>query len=394
MNICFLTLGHVSKTRGGVDRVTDSLAQTFIMMGHKIIMVSASKPIGNDVQLSYQYLLPNFSIESIQNRDFLSDLLVHEQIDVVINQSDSMPLFRLLLNSHCNIPIVSVIHTDPNAIVKGVYDMWDKWKYDNGILKFLLKLPYFILRYIYQRYSRMTYIKYKYSFYYKYNDAIILLSDRFKKSFIKLAKINNQEHLYAIGNPLSYDVPSNAQNKEKIILFVGRLDFSPKRLDRLIKVWRRIKHKNGWKIMVIGDGPARHFYENMCKHLNLTDIEFLGLTNPQQYYQIANIICITSTHEGFCMVATEALQHEVIPIIFNSYEAVYDIISDRITGFIVKSFSLNEYKNILEKLMYNVQLRENIRSNIRIYNAANKQFNREVIARKWIDLLTNVANKD
>ena len=34
MNILFLTHGHVSKTRGGIDRVTDVLANSLMKRGH------------------------------------------------------------------------------------------------------------------------------------------------------------------------------------------------------------------------------------------------------------------------------------------------------------------------------------------------------------------------
>ena len=36
MNILFLTYGHVSKMRGGIDRVTDVRARSFITRGYNI----------------------------------------------------------------------------------------------------------------------------------------------------------------------------------------------------------------------------------------------------------------------------------------------------------------------------------------------------------------------
>ena len=48
MNICFVTLGHVSKTRGGIDRVTDTLAHALMERGHEVLMLSVGGPVEGD----------------------------------------------------------------------------------------------------------------------------------------------------------------------------------------------------------------------------------------------------------------------------------------------------------------------------------------------------------
>lgn len=392
MNICFLTLGHVSKTRGGIDRVTDTLAKAFIEKGHKVSMVSVWKAVEGDFIYPFQYFLPSQEIHSQENICYLTEFFASHKIDIIINQSEPFALLKLIIDSHHNIPMISVIHTDPCAAIKGIRDTWDKWKYDNGIGLFLIKLPYFWLRKCYQSYTREKYIRNKYSFYYDHCDAVVLLSEKFEQSFCKLTRLDTPDHLYAISNPMSFNKTIVPEKKEKIVLYVGRLDFSPKRVDRLIKAWKVVKHKEGWKVIVIGNGPAKVFYENLCLKKGIDSIEFIGHTDPVPYYKRASIICITSTHEGFSLVATEALQNEVIPIAFNSYEAVFDIIQNGVNGYIVEAFSIKQYSKTLEKLISNQSLRNKIRENIRTENLMNPKFNINLISEKWISLFNQLCN--
>lgn len=392
MNICFLTLGHVSKTRGGIDRVTDTLAKAFIEKGHKVAMVSVWNAVEGDFIYPFQYFLPSQEIHSKENICYLREFFASHKIDIIINQSEPFALLRLIIDSHHDIPIVSVIHTDPCATIKGIRDTWDKWKYDNGIGPFLIKSPYFWLRKCYQLYTREKYIREKYSFYYNHCDAIVLLSENFKHPFCKLTKLNTPEHIYAISNPMSFNKTIEPAQKDKIILYVGRLDFSPKRVDRLIKIWDSIKHKNGWRVIIVGDGPSKNFYESMCAKIGIRSIEFVGQTNPVPYYKKASILCQTSTFEGAPMVILEALQNEVIPISFNSYEAVFDIIQNGVNGYIVEAFSIKQYSKTLEKLISNQSLRNKIRENIRTENLINPKFNINLISEKWISLFNQLCN--
>lgn len=391
MNICFISLGHISKTRGGVDRVTDTLANAFIEKGHNVTMVSVWNVVEGDFAYPFQYFLPSQDIHCQENINFLKEFFVNHKVDVIVNQSEPIALLKLIVDSHYNIPIVSVIHTNPSAVIKGVKDIWDKWKYDNGLVRFLIKSPYFLLRKYYQIYVRKKYIRYKYTYYYKYCNAVVLLSENYKSLFSKLTKLVTSDKLYAISNPMSYNKIIVSDQKEKIILYVGRLDFSPKRVDRLIKAWKAVEQKDGWKVIVVGDGPAKEFYENMCIKEGIESIEFVGHTNPEPYYQVASIICITSTHEGFPLVTIEALQNEVIPIAFNSYEAVCDIIQNGVNGYIVEAFSIKQYTRTLENLISNQFLRTEIRENIRTQNRATNKFDIETISTKWLELLSKLT---
>ena len=391
MNICYISIGHISKQRGGVDRVTDVISKELIARGHKVFLISLWQAIKGDNIYDYQYFLPSQEITSIENQEFLFNFSKKNNIQVIINQAEVFGIFQLLSLSINHIPIISCIHTDPLAPIKGIKDNWDLWKAQEGSIRFLIKSPYYIARLFYQQYTRRKYLKQKYSILYKGCDAIVLLSDGFKKPFCKISGIKDAKKLYAIGNPNSFDEQNirKISNKEQIVIFVGRLEFSPKRCDRILKIWRLIEEKEpGWELVILGDGPDRSMFQKLKEKLNLQRVTFTGTVDPRPYYEKAAISCITSTHEGFSLAASESLQFGAVPIAFGSYEAIYDIIDDQKTGFIIKPFSTKDFSKTILELIKDPMLLKTIQHNI----AARKdKFEKSAIVDKWEELINHIC---
>lgn len=382
MNICIFSHGHISKTRGGVDRVTDTLSTELAYRGHCIYMISAAAPVENDIIKENQFVLPNKNICSDENRRFAQNFLEEKKVDIILNQADIKSIFDLIFDVHGEIPIISTIHTDPQALIKAVIDNWDEWKIKDG-WKFWLKYPYFFLRRIYQHHNRKKYTSLKLRDYYEKCDAIVLLSERFKKSFIKISGIDDTSKLYAINNPISFNEQQNAYTKkEKLVLFVGRLCFQ-KRIDRLLEIWGHVhKYHEDWKLRIIGDGPEKMFYKNYAKKIKLTNVEFIGACNPEEHYKKATILCLTSSFEGLPCVVQEALQYNVIPIVYKSFESIEDIIINGKNGFTIKPFSSKEFGHILRKLMSDDKYRCEIQDNITNHDLKEK-FSAKIITDKW-----------
>ena len=365
MNICIFSRGHISQLRGGVDRVTTTISTALENRGHNIFMISVCNPVENDKLAKNQFVLPYKDILCDKNKNFVIDFLRNNKIDIILNQSDVKAILDLIYNTHQNIPIVSYNHGDPKAIIKGVRDNWDEWKLKKGIF-FGLLYPYWLLRIIYQYYIRKNYAKRKHIEYYEKSDAYVFLSEKFKNSFIQFTGLNECNKLHFIGNPNTYPNIKHEYNtsKDNLIIFVGRLDFQ-KRIDRLLRVWKFVyKQHPDWKLQIVGDGSERGFYENYSQKLRLRNIEFVGACDPTVYYKKAKIICLTSSHEGFGMTITEAMQYNVIPIIFHSYESVTDIIEDNVNGILVKPFSTKEFAKKLSKLIVTPKEIEKFQQNI------------------------------
>ena len=127
--------------------------------------------------------------------------------------------------------------------------------------------------------------------------------------------------------------------------------------------------------------------ENLAKSLNLKRVNFVGATNPEEYYKKGSIFCMTSSYESFGMVLTEAMQFGCVPILFNSYATASEIVSNNNDGFLITPFDLDEYSLKLIELMNNKQLRNKMSDNAK---SSVKKFSIENIGNLWIKLLNNL----
>ena len=389
MNICFVTIGHVSRLRGGVDRVTDTLAKAFMTNGQRVYMVSLWQPVKGDTVEDYQYFLPSQDECCSDNHDFMSKLFADKEIDVIVYQSESTKLFELLVATKGKRKLISVIHTDPALNIKNITDTWDKWRMEEGFLKFTISYPYWWLRKMYQYYTRYKFTREKLQKWYYNSDAVVLLSEGVIPVYQKLAKLTDTRKLHAISNPINYPEKISAiEEKNHTILFVGRLTYQ-KRLDRLLRVWKVIKDHGDWRILVLGEGDYLSEYKSLCKKWSLKDVDFKGQVNPDGYYKKASILCLTSTHEGFSMVVLEALLQNVIPIAFDSYEAVHDLIDNGENGILVPAFSIEQYKSALCKLIREADTRIAYHRRIQVNNRE-KKFDSNEIAKKWLNLFAHL----
>ena len=143
---------------------------------------------------------------------------------------------------------------------------------------------------------------------------IIFVSNEAKNSFTEVYKelekkclvFNNfidQEEIIE----LSKGEPDKIKNNDKTLLvFVGRLDDSSKKVKRQINLVKNIKDLELW---IIGDGPDRKMYEDYTKELKVEkQVFFLGRKiNPYPYMAQADYVILTSDYEGFPVTYLEAI---------------------------------------------------------------------------------------
>ena len=67
---------------------------------------------------------------------------------------------------------------------------------------------------------------------------------------------------------------------------------------------------------------------------------------------------MTSNFEGFPMVLPEAMSFGVVPLAFDSFPAVSDIIIDNKNGFLIPPFSIKQYVKKIEILINNDSIRQ------------------------------------
>lgn len=178
-------------------------------------------------------------------------------------------------------------------------------------------------------------------------------------------------------------------DKEKIFLYVGRLTYSDKRVDRLIRIWSVVsKHLPDWHLYILGDGEERAQLEDLSK--NLSSIHFMGATNDvRPYYDKASILCLVSEIESWGLCLTEAQANGVIPVAFDCSAGVRNILSPSgENGFIIPNGDMDAYCETLVKLANAApeeisRLRRNVIEKSKIYSIEN-------VGRLWLDMLKNI----
>lgn len=371
---------------GGIENITTLLANHFISTNNKVSILSCYyqekdillKNLNNNVSF---YNLPNQNeIYSEENQLFLDQIITTNNIDTIIYQDSYFPNEKLLLNvkKHKSLRIICVEHSAPDCGIKNLrHAIKTIPKYN---LYKLLKILFFHNINLIKSRKRKQQL-------YSICDKYIVLSSGYIPIFIRLNKIVNDCKIKAIGNPISIPILDKLPNKENICLFVGRFS-SEKGLKSLLKIWRDVEKDekyNNWKLIMIGDGDKRAEVENLIKIFNIKRIKLEGFqTNIIPYYKKASILCMTSIFEGFPLTLPEAMGNGVVPIVFNTFAAVSDIIDNMENGIIVDKYDEKIYSEKLKELMMN-SIRRNQLAKAAIFKA--HKFSRDEIFTQWDQLI-------
>ena len=386
MNICFVSVGQFNPVMGGIERVSVTLIKQFQLKGHNVISVFLNKDKGNFNSPCQEFQLPDAAdILGNTNKDFLNNLFLQFNTEIVLNQSFNHSLIELAFyaKSNLNLKLVYALHVSPGYFVK---DLSMDTSITNNLSFFSLLKKRILnsVKYPISYYLRYKYFAKRYSDIYEQYDAFVLLSVHFFDEFSKIANITNRGKLEAISNPSSFSVMPQNSTKKNQIIFVGRMDLQTKRPDRIMEMWSELHEKYpDWSLIMIGDGSDMIEIKEISKKLNLNNITFTGNVDPSTYYLESKILCLTSSHEGFGVVLTEAQQFGCVPIAYESFESLQDIITDGENGFCVPPFKKKLFVQKLQQLMDDEALREFMSKNA---IKSCKKFDVNVIANEWINL--------
>lgn len=386
MNILFLMKYY---SLGGVEMVTNVLASRFLDNGCRVSIVSFIEPSNEilcrkDSRIIY-YLLSGFNT-SKKNIDQLRNILIEEKIDIVINQwgLPYVPIYVLKKASKgLSLKIFSVHHNSPktNGRLKDIEIAMSET--NNKFCALILCMK-----------KVLTYYVTSYSMWYVYqkSDKYILLSDSYIREFLSFTRVKKATKLVVITNPITIPYIEEYEKilsyKRKEIIYVGRIDYNQKRVYRVIEVWKLlIKKYPDWKLIIIGDGEEKSKLEEQSFQLGLKRIVFEGFKNPLEYYKYASLLILTSEYEGFPLVIPEGMAWGVVPCVYGSYSAVYDIVKDDVNGIIIEP-QKDEFdaENMAERM--SLLMCDNVRLKLMAKAAKqmSNQYSLDVVSDSWYKL--------
>lgn len=340
-NILFLLKGLEI---GGLEVVTAVLANKFVEEGHQVSVFSflgGKHSIADRFDARIKLYRQDDYSRSKENVAKLRKVLVDDKIDIIINQW-GLPYTPIKTARKAakglDVKIISVYHNAPsfngriqklNIALMGC---------ENLMKRLALRLMRFAFKKVTSR--AMAYI-------YRHSDLFLVLSPSYIEEFKRFTGVSDDRYLQVLTNPITvehdgYEYAFNEKQKE--IIYVGRLDFVQKRVYRVIDSWNYLEERfPDWRLTIVGDGEDRENLENHVKYLGLKRVSFEGFQKPIYYYKRASILLLTSDFEGFPLVLAECMSFGVIPAVYNSYSAVCDIIDDGKDG-IVLPYHKNGYQ--------------------------------------------------
>lgn len=360
MNILFLMKVY---DVGGIEIVAASLASCFVRNGHHVVIATFSLPDALTVARTDDrvkiYTLGDY-VYSAKNVATLRNILLDNHIQVVINQW-GLPLVPCkTLNKAkegLDIKTIAVYHNqiDTNARIKDVEIALDSCH--NPLKHCLLEVKKAAFRLVTSR--SMAYV-------YRHTDLYQVLSSSYVPLFSKFTGIKHPDHLMVQTNPVTLDSSDfvySFPKKQKEIIYLGRIDYNQKRVYRVIDTWARLEKKfPDWKLTIVGDGVERKNVEKQVADYDLKRVLFEGFQQPRPYYERASILLLTSEYEGFPLVLAECMSFGVIPMVYDSYSAVRDIIDDGKDGIVIpyekNGYDADKAAGMLAQVMQNDSLRD------------------------------------
>lgn len=393
MNILFLLR---TCEVGGIGVVTSTLANKFVSEGHHVVLGSFLQPPSEmldkfDNKVKVVVLGKYANNHAIVER--LRTTLIENKIGLIVNQLGLPFLPCKVINSakkNLKIKTVAFYHNSPdtNARIKDVEIALSETR--NPLKRAMFHAKMFAFKQITSR--SMKYV-------YEHTDLYMVLSPSFVDKFKSFTDIAHPNHLMVLTNPVTIDSSSYQyffERKQKEIIYMGRIDYNQKRVYRVIDTWAELEAKfPDWKLTIVGDGCARKDIEKQVREYGLQRVFFEGFQEPKPYYERASILMLTSEYEGFPLVLAECMSFGVIPVVYDSYSAVRDIIDDGKDGIVIpyhkEGYQADEAASLLGCIMENGGKRDEM-AHTAIEKS--KEYFVEKIYEEWMKTFNLLSTKD
>lgn len=196
-----------------------------------------------------------------------------------------------------------------------------------------------------------------------------------------------------IHNPLSCNINSNSGTwREKAVVAIGsQRRWHVKGFDLLIKAWAKISPSHpDWKLQFIGATDDKKISEMAKAYGVEKNVEFLGWTdNIDKMLQTKSIYVLSSRREGFPCSLLEAMSQGCACVAFNCKTGPNEIISDNISGLLVRNGDIDHLATKLEQLLNDEHLRLSLSKNA---TEEVKRFVTSKIMKQWDELIQLTMN--
>lgn len=287
---------------GGVETVSLDLAKSMQTQGRSVIIITC-----RNVRNASFSDLAVYNIGTSENRCRLNRKDIHKichilrkkQIQKVIVQLNGphkiclIADMKLLKAISASAKISLRIHGSPKSYVSR-YRLAD----DPAVL-FAWKYLYTVIRY--RPYAFWFFRKSQ-----KYVSEYVTLSNGCRRELKKYYGLDS----LVIKNPYLFQKDSTDTGSSNIVLWAGRIS-REKNVQLAVKAWSRVKAK-GWQLYIAGSGN-QNLIKRQAQALGISSIRILGEKSREDVLRLmetSQILLVTSFHEGFPLVISEAMNRK------------------------------------------------------------------------------------
>lgn len=380
---------------GGVNVVSATLTRKFQEKGHKVV-VFAFYEGDNDMPRDNYGDAPIMVGSGFKvckdNILKMRNLLKEYKIDLIINQWGLSYVPTAVLKKACKdtqTKWISYYHSDPLFNGK-THDVEIALEHDSNSLKWILnKIKLYVMQ---KATSKM--MKYNYQACWRF----MVLSDSYVSHFQQFTGLKNIKKLMVMNNPVTIDVYGFElcpKKKSKEVLYVGRLDPSNKRVSRLVEAWSIVEPQFcDWKLTIVGDGPEKEQIIATVNKYQLKNVQMVGQQNPRSYYERASLLGLTSDFEGWPLVLGECMSFGVVPVVYGTVDAIYDIVDDGKNGVIVPKVNGGFSVETMAKALIEVMQNENfLFGMMKKAQEKSKDYSLDTIYNRWEKVFEEFRNE-
>lgn len=340
MHIIYL---HKQFPCGGAEKATMDIANYLCAHGHRVsVLVSRHVPSDYPQGMPRLYdvvQLPEGNLRhSRRVEQFVADFCRKESVDVLVSYRQLLYMGRLKRQTGAK--AVYVHHSMPFHELLAIEDQKER---SRGLRLFYALGPGWLMEQFYVR---------KYQSIYRWADAFGVLCQGFWPPFAeRLHRSLSDAKMHVLPNCVT--LPEHVvREKQRTIVFVGRLTHRDKRVDRLLRIWKTATPQlPEWTLKIVGDGKERANLEQMAAELSLERVCFEGFSaDVKRYYDEASVLCMTSTFEGWPLSVAEAQANGVVPVLFNSFAGAEDLVAHAMEGVLIAPFDEAAYSAALVDL--------------------------------------------
>ena len=384
---------HEDFPLGGAERVTIQLAPYLESRGYAVhvyarLLHPELWPTGTEKRLQPHLLPDSSSLNSSRNTAYLAAELRERGVGTFVSVCNGFLAFDPLRNACPGCSFLFAMHGKPLwEVADKEQRLLRKREKTGGRLKWLFLdfLKYKVFRLHYKHFLKL------HRKLYEKTDAYVVLCEPYKREMARLLRLEGGTRLHAIGNAVS--TPSHPlPEKEKQILFAGRMTYADKRIDRLLRIWARVEQAlPDWRLVLTGDGPERPALEQTTCRLGLKRASFAGYRQDlTPLYEQSAVVCLTSSFEGWPLCLAEGQAYGAVPMAFGCSEGIKAICGGGECGLLVEPFDEDAYAEALIAL-----LRDEPRLKVLRQKTLQKaqDYSIERIGAQWVELIRSLQKE-